>query len=80
MSGPGTRQPFGDGIEDDSEARQRVQQFAREASAQVEQARMFLEDINERVTAFVREKPGTALIGAVALGWVLGKIASKASR
>jgi len=79
MSGPGgNRQPFGDGIEE--EAKERVQQFAREASAQVEQARMFLEDVNERVTAFVREKPGTALIGAVALGWVIGKIASKASR
>lgn len=72
--------PFGgDGIEDD-ETRQRVQQFARDASAQVEQARMFLEDINERVSAFVRERPGTALLGAVALGWVIGKIASKASR
>lgn len=74
-------QPFGgDGIGGDDETRQRVQQFARDASAQVEQARMFLEDVNERVTAFVREKPGTALLGAVALGWVLGKIASKASR
>ena len=72
--------PFGgDGIEND-ETRQRVQQFARDASAQVEQARMFLEDINERVSAFVRERPGTALLGAVALGWVIGKIASKASR
>jgi len=74
-------QPFGgDGIEGDDETRQRVQQFARDASAQMEQARMFLEDVNERVTAFVREKPGTALLGAVAIGWVLGKIASKASR
>jgi len=72
--------PFGgNGIEDD-EARQRVQQFARDASAQVEQARMFLEDINERMSAFVRERPGTALLSAVALGWVIGKIASKASR
>ncbi len=65
---------------DGADPRQRVQQFAQEAGAQVEQARMLFEDLNDRLTTFIRERPGAALVGAVALGYVVGKIASKASR
>lgn len=59
---------------------QRVHQFAEQASAQAEQARMIFEEVNERVRAFVRERPGAALIGAFAVGWAIGKVASKLSR
>ena len=58
--------------------RQKVEEFAREASAQVEHARMVFDEINERALAFIRERPGTALLGALALGYLVGKIASKA--
>jgi len=58
--------------------RHRVEAFAREASAQVEHARMVFDDLNERALAFIRERPGTALLGALALGYLVGKIASKA--
>ena len=60
-----------------SDPRHKVEDFAREASAQVEHARMVFDDYNDRVTAFIRERPGTALLGALALGFVVGKIASK---
>ena len=56
----------------------KVQEFAREASAQVEHARVVFDDLNNRALAFIREKPGVALLGAVALGYLVGKIASKA--
>lgn len=62
----------------DGADRQRVQEFAREASAQVEHARVVFDDLNNRLLAFIREKPGVALLGAMALGYVVGKIASKA--
>lgn len=61
-----------------SDPRQKVEEFAREASAQVEHARMVFDDYNDRIAAFIRERPGTALLGALALGFVVGKIASKA--
>lgn len=61
-------------------AEQRVQQFAEHAGAQVEQMRMAFDDLNERTRAFVRDRPGAALVGAFAIGWVIGKIASKLSR
>jgi len=69
----------GDGTEE-FDPRQKVQQFAEEAGAQMEQARMFFEDMNEKVIQFVRERPGAALFGALALGYVVGKIASKGGR
>ena len=39
-----------------------------------------MDDINERTRAFVRDRPGAALLGAFAIGWLVGKIASKISK
>lgn len=61
-------------------AEQRVQQFAEHAGAQMEQMRTALDELNERTRAFVRDRPGAALVGAFAIGWVIGKIAAKMSR
>ncbi|AKU89788.1 hypothetical protein [Vulgatibacter incomptus] len=77
--GPSGGSPiYGDGAGHD--VQEKVQQFAQDASAQLEQARMLFEDVGERVNTFIRERPGAALLGAVALGYVVGKIASKAGR
>jgi thiamine biosynthesis lipoprotein ApbE len=75
-SGPGGFSGGNGAAHDDS--RQKVQEFAREASAQMEHAKVVFDDINNRALAFIRERPGMALLGAVALGYVVGKIASKA--
>ncbi len=60
------------------DSRQKVQEFAREASAQMEHAKVVFDDINTRALAFIRQRPGMALLGAVAVGYLVGKIASKA--
>lgn len=57
-----------------------IQQFAEHAGAQMEQVRVALDDLDERVRAFVRDRPGAAVVGAFAIGWFVGKIASKWSR
>jgi len=62
----------------DSDRKQKVQEFARDAGAQMEHAKLVFDDLNNRALAFIRERPGMALLGAVALGYVVGKIASKA--
>jgi ElaB/YqjD/DUF883 family membrane-anchored ribosome-binding protein len=44
---------------------------------QIDQARATLADWNTRAQTFIRERPGTALIGALAIGYVVGKIVSR---
>lgn len=58
-----------------------LQERARELQArvgpQIEQARQNLSDLNQRVVTFIRQNPGTCLIGALAFGFIVGKIASR---
>lgn len=60
---------------------QQLQDRARELQArvapQLDQARQNLSDLNQRITTFVRQNPGTCLIGALAFGFIVGKIASR---
>lgn len=62
------------------DVRHRIGEAAHEASAQLEHARVLLDDFNQRALAFIRERPGTALLGALALGFVVGKLASRSGR
>lgn len=45
---------------------------------QVEKAQQALMDLNDRALVFVRERPLTCLAGAVALGFIVGKLAARA--
>jgi len=52
-------------------------QVSDEASQMAEQARVALEQAQEQVTTFIRERPLVCLAGALALGYVIGKIVSR---
>ena len=41
------------------------------------EARENLARLNENAVAFIRERPGTCIAGAVVLGFVVGKIAAR---
>jgi ElaB/YqjD/DUF883 family membrane-anchored ribosome-binding protein len=60
---------------------QQLQDRAREIQErivpQIEEARRNLVDMNTRVVSFIRANPGTCLIGAVAAGFLIGKLASR---
>jgi ElaB/YqjD/DUF883 family membrane-anchored ribosome-binding protein len=60
---------------------QQIQDRAREIQErivpQIEEARRNLMDMNTRAVSFIRANPGTCLIGAVAMGFLIGKIASR---
>jgi hypothetical protein len=43
----------------------------------IEEAKQQLDVINVKVKTFVKENPGTALLGALALGFVVGRLVSK---
>jgi len=63
------------------ESTQQLQEKAREIQErlgpQIEEAKRGLSDLNTRIKAFVRERPGVCLLGALALGFVVGRIASR---
>jgi hypothetical protein len=63
------------------ESTQQLEQKAREVQErlgpQLEEAKKSLSDLNERITAFVRKRPGMCLLGALAFGFVVGRIASR---
>lgn len=47
------------------------------ASLGADQARAFLTDANERAAGFVRQHPVPCLVGAVALGYLVGRAAAR---
>jgi hypothetical protein len=47
--------------------------------APAEEIKQRLESLNEQVTTFIKDNAGLCLIGAVALGYVVARIARKAS-
>ncbi|HEX5746404.1 MAG TPA: hypothetical protein VFZ09_09170 [Archangium sp.] len=60
---------------------QQIQDKARQLQEnllpQIDEARRNLEDVNTRVVSFIRANPGTCLLGAVAVGFIIGRIASR---
>ncbi|MBN1209319.1 MAG: hypothetical protein JXB05_30995 [Myxococcaceae bacterium] len=60
---------------------QQIQDRARELqeriAPQIDEARRNLVDLNTRVVSFIRANPGTCLLGALAVGFLVGKIASR---
>ena len=47
------------------------------AQEQIEVAREALSDVDKKVRAFVKERPGMCLMGAVAAGFIIGRIVSR---
>ena len=58
-----------------------IEDTAREISErvkpQIEEAKRRLGELNEQVTGYVKENPGKCLLGALAVGYIVGKIASR---
>ncbi len=50
---------------------------AERLGPKIEEAQDQLVAINERVKLFVKENPGTTLLGAAALGFLIGRLASR---
>lgn len=55
-----------------------VKQMGARVRPQIDQARRRLTSLNGDVTSYIKENPGRCLLGAIALGFVIGKIARKA--
>jgi ElaB/YqjD/DUF883 family membrane-anchored ribosome-binding protein len=58
-----------------------IEERAHELSArvrpQVRQAREKLESVGESVTEYIKDNPAKCLVGAIAIGFLVGKIARR---
>lgn len=61
------QQPFGATLED----------LQSKIGPQIDQARQNIADLDKRVSAFIRERPGTCLLGAIGIGFLIGRMASR---
>lgn len=44
---------------------------------QIDEAKQRLTDVNSRVSSFIRENPGASLLGAVAAGYIIARLARR---
>ena len=44
---------------------------------QIEDAKRRLSTLNEQVTGYIKENPGKCVLGAIAVGYIVGKIARR---
>jgi ElaB/YqjD/DUF883 family membrane-anchored ribosome-binding protein len=62
----------GTSVEDDA-----VKAFQERLGPKLKDAGEQLAGVNEKVKSFIRENPGTCVLGALALGFVVGRLASR---
>jgi ElaB/YqjD/DUF883 family membrane-anchored ribosome-binding protein len=54
-----------------------AREVERRVRPQVEQAKRRLSKANEQVTDYIKANPGKCLLGAVAVGFLIGKLARR---
>ncbi len=77
---PSTDQDTGDSTsvgQASQEARERLERHYREIEQTYDDTRARLEDFNEKASDFIRENPAICIAGAVAAGYVIGRLASR---
>ena len=56
---------------------QQLGAMQEQAEAQIQAAKDAMGDFNEKALHFIKERPGLCLVGAVAVGFVVGRIVSR---
>lgn len=63
------------------EMTEQIEETAREIGErvrpQIESARKRLSDLDRDITTYIKENPGKVLLGALAVGYLIGKIARR---
>ena len=63
------------------EMTERIEETARELGErvrpQIEHAKQRLSSLNDSATDYIKENPGKCLVGALAIGYLIGKLASR---
>ena len=64
-------------MEQTEKLQQKAQEVQERLQPQIDEARRSLSDLNTRIIHFIRERPGACLLGAFAVGFMIGRIASR---
>ncbi len=64
-------------MEPTSNIRSKARELKSRVSPEIEEAARGLGDLNTRVVGFIRQRPGACLLGALAFGFIVGRIASR---
>ena len=59
------------------EIEERAHALSARVKPQIREARQKLESVGETVTEYIKENPAKCLVGAIALGYIVGKIARR---
>ena len=59
------------------EARDKLQDQVHDLEQTYDDARAQLEAFNDTAVAFIKENPGLCIVGAVAAGFIIGRLASR---
>jgi ElaB/YqjD/DUF883 family membrane-anchored ribosome-binding protein len=54
-----------------------ARQIEERVRPQIEQAKRRLSELNGQATTYIKANPGKCLLGALAVGYIIGKIASR---
>jgi ElaB/YqjD/DUF883 family membrane-anchored ribosome-binding protein len=56
---------------------ERARELGERVRPQIDEARRRLTSMNDAAVDYIKENPGKSLLGAVAIGYIIGKIASR---
>jgi len=59
------------------EIEDRAREIGERVRPQIEEAKRRLSEMSGQVTCYIKENPGKCLLGALAVGYIVGKIASR---
>lgn len=60
-----------------NEIEERAHSLSARVRPQVQEARKKLEEVGETVTEYIKENPAKCLVGAIAVGFIVGKLARR---
>ena len=63
--------------EPDVDARQKLEHHYRELEQTYDDTRARIEEFNEQAVHFIRENPAICIVGALAAGYLVGRLASR---
>ncbi len=64
-------------MEPTSSIRSKARELKSRVGPEIEEAARGLGDLNTRIVGFIRQRPGACLLGALAFGFIVGRIASR---
>lgn len=63
--------------EQTQQVKRKLEEGYQEVERRYDETRMQLRDLNDRAVRFIQENPGWCIVGALGVGYVVGRLASR---